>query len=77
MKYETRCTQITVAPEGARIFDINSYTVTLEDECSGEFVVVRDNGDNSEAGEIRIDSDSWLRLGLAIEKMIETCRGDE
>ena len=39
--YETRVTQLTVAPEGEAIFSEAATTITIDDEAAGEFVKVK------------------------------------
>jgi uncharacterized protein len=75
-QYETRITQLTVAPPKAPIFAETATTITLEDEAAGEYVIVQqDNG--AAVGKIAINPDEWPVLRDAIERMVNECRKDE
>lgn len=63
-----RVTTITLAPEGEPIFSERGYTVSIDDESAGEFIVVREN-DAALSGGIRIDTADWSALRDAIEWM--------
>lgn len=72
-EYETRITQLTVAPHGAPIFSEMSTTVTIDDEAAGEFVVVEQSARDA-PGKIALGPDEWPVLREAIDKMIKECR---
>lgn len=65
---KTRITQLSVAPEGADLYDERSTHIEIDDEGSGEFVKVVQplNG-----AEIRIDPEEWPCIREAINNMIE------
>lgn len=69
---KTRTTQLTVAPEGEPIFSELAYTVTIDDQAAGEYVVVQamDEG----GGKIDIDPAYWPAIRDAIDKMVKECR---
>ena len=67
---KTRITQLTVAPEGASLFDDRSTIIELADEGGGEFIKVVQP---SVSGDIRFDPDEWLVIRDAINKMAEEC----
>lgn len=67
-----RTTQLTVAPEGEPIFSERAYTVTIDDQAAGEYVVVHSMDDD--AGKITIDPAAWPALRDAIEAMVKECR---
>ena len=75
MSLETRTTQITVLPEGEPIFSQLAYSITIEDEAAGEYVLVRsaNQKDGSEV-ELWIGPDEWPTLRDAIDRMIAECR---
>lgn len=72
MNYETRVTCMTVLPEGESIFCEGATQIEFDDEGGGEFVVVRQCGDNEE--KIKIAPDDWPAIRKAIDKMIKECR---
>lgn len=74
--YETRITQLTVAPAKEPIFSEMATTVTLEDEAAGEYVVVEQLVRDA-PGKIAIVPDEWPVLRDAIDRMIQECRKDE
>ena len=74
MKYETRITQLTVAPEGDPIFSELATTVTIVDEAAGEFVSVAQGGRVNEVGHMAIEPAEWPALMFAIEEMVGKCR---
>ncbi len=75
MKYVTRVTQVTVAPDGAAVFSEDATTITIEDEGGGEFVIVSQPGRDKDIG---IASDEWPAIREAIDRMIqETRKGGE
>lgn len=67
-----RTTQLTVAPEGEPIFSERAYTVTIDDQAAGEYVVVESLDD--QGGKIAIDKADWVALRNAIEQMVAICR---
>lgn len=64
-----RITTVTLTPAGEPIFSERGYTVSIDDESGGEFVVVREN-DAALAGGIRIDPEDWPVLRDAIDGMV-------
>lgn len=51
------------------IFHELSYTVEIEDEAAGEFVVIRRDDEK-----LSIDPEDWKDLKKLIDKMIKECR---
>ena len=70
---KTRTTQLTIAPEGEPIFSERAFTVTIDDEAGGEFVLVRSNMEALPAGTISIDPSEWPALREAIDRLIGEC----
>lgn len=64
-----RTTEITITPAGEPIFSERGYTVKINDEGAGEFIVVRENADALN-GAIRVDLEDWLELRDAIDQMV-------
>jgi len=75
MKYESRVTAITVAPENEPVFSEMATTVSIEDEAAGEFVVVEQVG-RTDIGKIGIEPEQWPALRAAIDQMIAQCRAE-
>jgi len=71
-KLEQRITRITLAPAGEPIFSKCAYTVEIDDEASGEFVVVRANTDDGAS--VAIDLSDWPALRETIDRMVGECR---
>jgi hypothetical protein len=67
-----RVTQITIVPEGEPIFCDLGYTVKLDDEAAGEFVVIEDHSDDE--GSIAINPQDWPALRRAINRMVKNCQ---
>lgn len=70
-----RTTQLTVLPIGESINSEMATTITIEDEGSGEFVVIEQHG-RVDIGKIAIDVDEWPDLREAIDLMVSECRPD-
>jgi hypothetical protein len=68
-KYETRVTQVTVAPAGEAIFSERAFNISIQDYAAGEFLTIE-----SKQGKISIDKDEWEVLRAAIDSMLQTIR---
>jgi hypothetical protein len=77
MKYTSRVTRITIAPENAWINDELSTHVEIADEAAGEFIKISRDGIFEQLGEIAIDPEEWPILKITIEKMIKSLRANE
>lgn len=67
---KTRITRLTVAPEGADLYDDRSTHIETDDEGGGEFIkIVQPHG----FSDIRIDPSEWPVIRAAIDKLIEEC----
>ena len=67
---KTRTTQLTVAPEGADLYDDRSTIIEIADEGGGEFITVTQPSDKAE---IRFDVGEWPAIRAAIDKMAKEC----
>ena len=68
---KTRITQLSVAPEGADLYDDRSTHIEIMDEGNGEFVkIVQPSHD----GVIRIDAGEWPYIRDAINNMVKECK---
>ena len=67
-----RTTQLTITPEGEPIFCERAYTVTIDDQAAGEYVVVHSLGEDGD--KIEIDPQDWPALREAIDQLIGECQ---
>lgn len=66
-------TQVTLVPDGDPIFSERGWTISIEDEAGGEFVVVECHAEDY--GKIAINpGDDWDSLRDAIDEMVKSCR---
>ena len=68
---KTRITQLTVAPEGADLYDDRSTHIAIDDEGGGEFIKV---SQPSCAAEVRFDTNEWQAIRAAVDKLIKECK---
>lgn len=71
--YETLVTRISIVPKGEALYHDRGWTVEIEDESSGEFLIVRSMSDREWT--IRMDPEEWPALREAIDSMVARCRG--
>lgn len=64
-----RTTKLTITPNGDPIFSERGFTVEIDDEAAGEFIVVREN-DAPITGGIRIEPEQWEEIRQAIETLL-------
>jgi len=65
-----RATQLTVSIVAGRLYDEGVYTVTVDDEGAGEYLVIEENQDTGN-GKIRVDAESWPELRDAVERLLK------
>lgn len=70
-----RTTGIHVVPEGEPLFDERAYSIRIDDDGAGEFVVIRAMDSDPGSGDLRIDYGDWPKLREAIDMMIGQCHG--
>lgn len=68
---KTRITQLSVAPEGADLYDDRSTHIEIDDEGGGEFVKIVQPANGAD---IRIEPAEWPTIRAAIDSMIEACK---
>jgi len=68
MEYNKRITQITIMPKGESILSELATEISIDDEGSGEFIVVKQPL-RDESG-IQIDLEEWKIIKSTIDKMI-------
>jgi hypothetical protein len=74
-KMEQRTLKIIVAPPGDPIHSMTAFTVEIQDEGNGEFIVVGTNDcENGEQAGLRIEADDWPSLRGAIDRMAAEVR---
>jgi len=75
--YDTRITQITVAPTGQPLFSEMTTVIAIQDEADGEFVTVTQEGGHTDiAKSIAIDVSEWRAIKAAIDFMVSQCRSE-
>lgn len=67
-----RITQITLVEDGEPIFSEEGFTISIEDEAGGEFVVVRCQMPGYD--KIAINQNEWPEVRDAIDSMVKECR---
>lgn len=71
-----RVTQLTVVPSGEPIFSENAFSIAIEDESGGEYLLIRSNLEGLENGTIALNPSEWPVLREAIDEMVNQCRED-
>jgi hypothetical protein len=75
VKLEARTTQVTIVPEGERLFSEQATILTIEDEAAGEFLRIEQPRDkNTEKNEIRISPEEWPTIRETMDQLIKECR---
>lgn len=69
MTYITRCTAITVLPEGEKVFSEMATEISIVDEGGGEFIEITQT--HLECGTIRVDPKEWPAIRSAINRMMK------
>ena len=70
-KYETRVTRVTVLPEGEPIFSERATHIEIEDEASGDFVKVSQEGGHTDNSKFVCfgDRSEWTAIRSAVDTM--------
>jgi hypothetical protein len=76
-RFVARPTEVTVLPEGDRLFSEVATHVRIEDESAGEFLEIEQSGMEAEAWKIRISPEEWPALRQVIDEMIVQCVADK
>lgn len=66
-----RTTRIHILPDGSSIFEESAFTIEVEDEGAGEFLVLSSNEEACREGQIRIDSSDWPFIRDAMDRMFK------
>lgn len=72
-KLQTRTTRIHLTPD--TIFNERAFSVEIDDEGGGEFLVIRSAC--CEQAALSVDVDEWPALRDAIDLMAQNVRGEE
>lgn len=72
-KLQTRTTRIHLTPD--TIFNERAFSVEIDDEGAGEFLVIR--GFSLEHGALAVDVDEWPTLRDAIDFMAKNVRAEK
>lgn len=75
-KLITRITRMHIIPEGEPIYTEKGYTVEIDDESGGEFVIVKDGSIADGAG-VRIDPDAWIEVRAAVNDLMDQIKRHE
>jgi hypothetical protein len=70
---QTRVTRIHVTPD--TIFNERAFSVEIDDEGAGEYLVIR--GFCPEHNSLAIEADEWPALRDAIDLMVKNVRAEE
>lgn len=65
--FKIRTTRLTIAPEGATIYDERSISVTIDDEGGGEYLKIESAC--GEPGELHLDPEEWPHVIAALERL--------
>lgn len=74
MTHTARVTRMHVIPRGVPLYDERGFSVEIDDDAGGEFVVVNCHDDQCKAGQIRIDPEEWKAVRDAIDVMVKECK---
>lgn len=70
---ESRVTRVHVIEQGEPIFKEGTLEVSIEDDASGEYVVVTEVG-SMKPGSVAIDPSRWKVLRGEVDKLVKECR---
>jgi hypothetical protein len=71
-EYETIPTRWVMKRKGESLFEENGFTIEIDDEASGGFIIVKDHLNDSSDG-IQIDAEQWEYLRDAINNAVKAC----
>lgn len=75
-KLITRITRMHIIPEGEPIYTEKGYTVEIDDESGGEFVIVKD-GSTADGAGVRIDPKDWIEVRAAVNDLMDQIKRHE
>ena len=71
---EERTIKVMLMDKDSAIFARDVWTVEIDDEAGGEFIVVKSGQEDLDPGKILIDPDEWPQLRALIDRMVSECR---
>ena len=71
MNYVTRVTRLTVMPDNEPIFSEEATHIEIDDEAAGEFIVVKQQHDKAEPGEVYFTHETWPIISAAVEQLLK------
>ncbi len=75
-KLTTRITRMHIIPEGEPIYTEKGYTVEIDDEAGGEFVIVKD-GSIADGTGVKIDPADWIEVRAAVNDLMDQIKRHE
>jgi hypothetical protein len=72
--FESRVLKVGLMRTGQSVFSDGVYTVEIDDQAGGEFVVVRQLTDTAAGEKLEIDPQQWPALRAEIDRMVAECR---
>lgn len=77
--YIERITKITILPDGQPIFSELATHIEIEDEASGEFLIISQDGGSTDRkpNSISIMPEEWPTIRDGIEKMMKSLREEK
>lgn len=71
---EERTIKAALMDKDSALFDHDVWTVEIDDEAGGEFIVVTSGQEDLDPGKILIDPEEWPQLRALIDRMVSECR---
>jgi len=72
----TRITRMHIVPEGEPIYTEMGYSVEIDDEAGGEFIVIKDGSTREKIG-VSIDPKDWPAVRDCVEQIIYSIKNHE
>ena len=76
-KLITRITRMHIIPEGEPIYTEKGYSVEIDDEAGGEFVILKDGSIATESVGVRIDPADWIEVRAAVNDLMDQIKRHE
>jgi hypothetical protein len=73
--FDTRTTQLTIAPKGDAIYSEMATTIEIVDDAGGEYVIVDQSGRDG-GGKVAINPEEWPAIRAAINRMVKQCKDE-
>lgn len=71
-QYEARVTRVSVLPSGQPLFSEQCTHITIDDSAAGEYVVIEQQSDNTDAKcqQIEVDPEEWPCIRQAVDELM-------